>query len=96
MVTSDLMNDPQVHQVPGDPTSPSSPTPSTSSEWIRVKEALTRYPLSRGQLYRLINSGAIRSASLRLPGQTRATRLICPASLAAFIESRVEGKGGAA
>lgn len=89
------MNEANVHEIPGDPTTPDAATNASSApQWIRVKEALTRYPLSRGQLYRLIGSGAIRSASLAQPGQSRATRLICPASLAAFIESRA--KGGAA
>lgn len=82
------MNTANIHEVPKDPpVSSSSPTP----DWIRVKEALARFPLGRGKLYRLIGTGAIRSASLRQPGQTRATRLICRASLAAFIESSAKG-----
>ena len=102
MFISSLMNEANVHEiqeireVPGDSSPAPTPAPSatTTPDWIRVKEALSRYSLGRGQLYRLIGSGAIRSASLCQPGQTRATRLICRASLASYIESRA--KGGAA
>lgn len=81
------MNEANVHEVHGDPLVSAAPAP----DWIRVKEALARFPLGRGKLYRLIGSGAIRSASLCQPGQTRATRLIDAASLAAFIESSAKG-----
>ncbi len=87
MFRSDLMNEANVHEVHEASSAPST----TTTDWIRVKEALARFPLGRGKLYRLIGSGAIRSASLCQPGQTRATRLICRSSLAAFIESSAKG-----
>jgi excisionase family DNA binding protein len=58
--------------------------------WLRVPQAVQLTGISRSKVYELLSSGAIRSASLRNPGQRHATRLICKSSLLAFIESHVE------
>jgi len=60
--------------------------------WLRVPQAVQLTGLSRSKVYELISSKAIRSASLRDPGQRHATRLIDRAALLAFIESHVETK----
>ncbi len=58
--------------------------------WLRVPQAVQLTGLSRSKIYELLSSGAIRSASLRNPGQRHATRLIDRESLLAFIDSHVE------
>jgi excisionase family DNA binding protein len=58
--------------------------------WLRVPQAVNLTGISRSKIYELLSSGAIRSASLRNPGQRHATRLIDRESLLAFIESHVE------
>lgn len=58
--------------------------------WLRVPQAVNLTGISRSKIYELLASGAIRSASLRNPGQRHATRLIERESLLAFIESHVQ------
>ena len=59
--------------------------------WLRVPQAVQLTGLSRSKVYELLGAGAIRSASLRYPGQRHAVRLIDRADLLAFIESRATG-----
>jgi excisionase family DNA binding protein len=59
--------------------------------WLRVPQAVQLTGLSRSKVYELLSAGAIRSASLRDPGQRHAVRLIDRADLLAFIESRATG-----
>ena len=59
--------------------------------WLRVPQAVQLTGLSRSKVYELLGAGAIRSASLRDPGQRHAVRLIDRADLLAFIESRATG-----
>lgn len=70
----------------------SNPAAAVQSVWIRVPQAVQLTALSRSKIYELLASGAIRSASLREPGQRHATRLIDRADLLAFIERHVETK----
>ena len=59
--------------------------------WLRVPKAVQLTGLSRSKVYELLGAGAIRSASLRDPGQRHAVRLIDRADLLAFIESSATG-----
>lgn len=47
--------------------------------------------ICRSKLYELIRENRIRSASLRDPGQTKATRLISREGLLAYIDSHATG-----
>ena len=61
-------------------------------EFIRVKDAVQRFGISKSKIHQLISEGLIRSSSLRARGQVRATRLIEYDSLKDFIESKMERK----
>lgn len=60
-------------------------------EWLRIPDAVRFSGIGRSRIYELAKSGAIRSASLRGPRQTKGTRLICRESLLAFIEKHATG-----
>jgi hypothetical protein len=60
-------------------------------EFIRVKDAVQRFGISKSKIHQLISDGLIKSSSLRGRGQVRATRLIQYDSLKKFIESKIEG-----
>jgi hypothetical protein len=68
--------------------------------WVRSpKNGIEFYTgFSRAKLYELAGKGAIRSVSIREPGQTKGTRLFNLASILAFIEKCEQGamNGGAA
>ena len=66
-------------------------TTTATPVWIRLPEAVRLTGLSRSKVYELLSAGAIRSASLRNPGQRHATRLIDRADLLAFIERHATG-----
>jgi len=66
-------------------------TNTVQAIWLRVPQAVQLTGLSRSKVYELLSAGAIRSASLRDPGQRHAVRLIDRADLLAFIESRATG-----
>lgn len=68
----------------------SDPNSETTAVWLRVPQAVKLTGLSRSKVYELLAARAIRSASLRNPGQRHATRLIDRADLLAFIERHVE------
>lgn len=55
--------------------------------WLRDKQAVARYSISRTKLWMLAKAGKIRSVSLQEPGMTRATRLFDAKSIDAYIES---------
>lgn len=59
--------------------------------WLRIPQAIRLSGVSRSKLYELIRENRIRSASLRDPGQTKATRLISRESLLAYIDSHATG-----
>jgi hypothetical protein len=79
------------------------PTPQTAAsttsaggnslplEWLRVKEACAYSRLSKPTLYGLLNSGDVKSVSLRKRGQTKGTRLVSYDSLRAFLEAHASG-----
>jgi hypothetical protein len=50
-----------------------------------------RHSLSRAKLYELAGTGAIRSVSIRQPGQIKGPRLFNLASILAFIEKCEQG-----
>ena len=56
--------------------------------WIRSPKSGPEYftGFSRSKLYELAGAGAIRSVSIRQPGQVRGTRLFGLASILTFIE----------
>ncbi|MEJ6578435.1 MAG: hypothetical protein QNL33_18010 [Akkermansiaceae bacterium] len=45
-------------------------------EWLRIPLAIKTFGIGRTKLYELINSKAIKSASIRKRGQIKGTRLI--------------------
>src|ERR1035437_4083325 len=61
--------------------------------WIRSpKQGVDFYSgFSRAKLYELAGTGAIRSVSIRQPGQIKGTRLFNLASILAFIEKCEQG-----
>jgi hypothetical protein len=61
--------------------------------WVRSpKTGPEHYSgFSRAKLYELAGKGAIRSVSIREPGQTKGTRLFNLASILAFIEKCEQG-----
>lgn len=54
-------------------------------EFLRPSDVFDRYRIKRGQLYRLIESGKVRSVCLRERGKLRGARLVVHDSLRAFI-----------
>jgi hypothetical protein len=66
--------------------------------WIRSpKQGAEHFTgFSRAKLYELAGAGAIRSVSIREPGQMRGTRLFNLASILAFIEKCEQGAAAAA
>ncbi|MDB4316853.1 hypothetical protein N9911_01165 [Akkermansiaceae bacterium] len=62
---------------------PTNPT----AKWLRDKQAVAIYSLSRTKLWMLAKAGKIRSVSLQEPGMTRATRLFDAKSIDDYIES---------
>ncbi|MDB4438247.1 helix-turn-helix domain-containing protein [bacterium] len=74
------MNIPQ--HTPEDSHSPSLPI-----KWLRDKQAVAIYNISRTKLWQLQRAGKIRSVSLTEPGMARATRLFEAKSIEAYIES---------
>lgn len=58
--------------------------------WLRVRQAVALYGLSRSHLYELIKHNKIKSSKLRKPGNTLGVRLIHAESLDAFIDSHSE------
>ncbi|GHC41166.1 hypothetical protein [Roseibacillus persicicus] len=55
--------------------------------WLRDKQAVAIYSISRTKLWRLGKEGKIRTVSLQEPGMARATRLFDAKSIEAYIES---------
>lgn len=61
--------------------------PNPTAIWLRDKQAVATYSISRTKLWMLAKAGKIRSVSLQEPGMTRATRLFDAKSIEAYIES---------
>lgn len=57
------------------------------AKWLRDKQAVAVYSISRTKLWQLQKAGKILSVSLTEPGMTRATRLFEAKSIEAYIES---------
>lgn len=65
-------------------------TPGTRSaepEFLRPADVFERYRIKRGMLYRLIESGKVRSVHLRERGRVKGARLIVHDSLRTYIFS---------
>ncbi len=58
-------------------------------EFIDVKTACRYASLTKPTLYNLLNSGAVKSVSLRQRGKVRGKRLIVADSLVQFLRSRI-------
>ena len=56
-------------------------------EFLRPADVYSRYRIKRGMLYRLIESGKVRSVCLRERGKVRGARLVVHDSLRAYIFS---------
>ena len=56
-------------------------------EWVRDKQAVAIFSISRTKLWQLQKAGKIRSVSLTEPGMARATRLFDAKSIEDYIES---------
>jgi hypothetical protein len=56
-------------------------------KWLKPGQVPDHYPLSRSQVYVLLNHGLIKSRTLRRPGNVRGTRLVLVESIEQFIES---------
>lgn len=59
-------------------------------EWVRPRAAAAIFGIGRARIYELINSGKIKSVSLRERGQKHGTRLISYDSLQNYLESLME------
>ncbi|WP_035600833.1 helix-turn-helix domain-containing protein [Haloferula sp. BvORR071] len=81
-----------------------SPTQAILREWIRPKEVIAGFGISRTRLYALIGQGKIDSVRLESPGEKQGTRIIRLASLNDYLETllaeqqqqQAAKKGGAA
>ena len=60
---------------------------SIEPEFLRPADVYSRYRIKRGMLYRLIESGKVRSVCLRERGRARGARLVVHDSLRAYIFS---------
>lgn len=60
-------------------------------EWCRVAQALAWSGMGRTRLYELINSGKIKTVSLRAKGDLRGTRLVSLPSLRQYIAKLATG-----
>jgi hypothetical protein len=89
---------PQNHSIGGAPAADSRPTPAKALEllkerdkglpiWIRSPKTGTEFytGFARSKLYELAGKGAIRSVSIREPGQVKGTRLFHLASILEFV-----------
>lgn len=56
-------------------------------EFLRAADVFERYRIKRGMLYRMIESGKVRSIVLRERGKARGARLVVHDSLRAYIFS---------
>lgn len=56
-------------------------------EFLRPADAYEKYRIKRGHLYRLMESGRVRSVSLRERGKLRGVRLVSHSSLRDYIFS---------
>ena len=61
--------------------------PQIYALWLRDKQAVAIYSISRTKLWQLQKQGKIRSVSLTEPGMARATRIFDAKSIEAYIES---------
>jgi len=61
-------------------------------EWVRPAQATQIFGIGRTRIYELIAEGKIKTASIKPRGTARGTRLISYDSLAAFIDSHIEGE----
>jgi hypothetical protein len=66
---------------------PYNTPPDSTQLWLRDKQAVHRFAISRTKLFKLAKDGKIRSVSLREPGTARGTRLFCVKSIEDYIES---------
>lgn len=66
---------------------PLNTTNRTEAKWLRDKQAVEIYNISRTKLWQLQKAGRIRSVSLTEPSMSRATRLFDAKSIEAYIES---------
>lgn len=63
-------------------------TPATPPAlWLRDKQAVAIYSISRTKLWGLAKKGRIRSVALQEPGMDRGTRLFCRQSIDDYIAS---------
>jgi len=74
-----------MNQEPNQIPNPSAPI--QTAIWLRDKQAVATYSISRTKLWMLAKAGKIRSVSLQEPGMSRATRLFCVKSIEEYIES---------
>jgi hypothetical protein len=56
------------------------------SQWLRVKQVVAAYPLTRARIYRLIQAGQIKSFVLKDRGKLRGIRLIDRDSLDDYLQ----------
>jgi len=61
--------------------------PQIYALWLRDKQAVAIYSISRTKLWQLQKAGKIRSVSLTEPGMARATRLFDAKSISVYTES---------
>lgn len=76
-----------------DKTAGAAPQGELKPAWIRPKDVPKYFGVGRTRAYELIAEGKIKSVSLRKRGQRHGTRLISYDSVAAYLESLVEGGG---
>lgn len=75
----------------------SSQAPDTSprSEWMRIRQIVKHYNLSRSFIYELLRQGILRSVSLRKKGNIRGIRLVSRISMDEYLAAlAAHQKGG--
>lgn len=58
-----------------------------AQEWIRPKDVVARFGIGRTRLYALIAEGQVKSVCVRTAAEKRGTRLVCLASLRAYLDT---------
>ena len=65
-------------------------TPNTKAEWAKAKIIRETHGITAPQLRRYADRGMIRTSNIRLPGQTRGSRLYHMGDVSRLIETSIE------
>lgn len=72
---------------------PVTPDQSSRAEWLRIPDAVRIFSLGRTTIYRLLQEGKIKSATLVRRGNIRGRRLLEANSIRVYLESLAAEEG---